>query len=151
MAGVSAMFADLSRSDLSDTDLVGADLTRANLSGADVRRASLGNARLTSAKARGADFTGASLVDADLSNTDLTGAELTGARLDGAQEAAISVFHARAAAHFVTGQALERIADDIGIDRYADGIQPLVDQTVQVGMPVSAPRSQLDPPPISWA
>ena len=108
-------------------------------------------ARMIGAKARGTDLTQADLTDADLTDADLAGAEMSTARFDGAIGAAVTVFHARASAHWATGLVLARIADDRGIEEYAQDVQPLVERTIDAGMPVSAPRSSLPPPPISWA
>jgi hypothetical protein len=61
------------------------------------------------------------------------------------------VFHARNAAHRMTGTALERIADAIGIEAYQDDISPQVEHLRAAGIDATAPRTLHAPPPLSWS
>lgn len=171
LAGASIRGADLRGATLTGADLTGAhldrtDLRRVDLTGAVLIDATAISARLTGGDLTDADLTGADLRGADLSRADLTGANLTGAALDQvliagaemtnlnwhqARGAAIAVFHARNIAHQMTGRSLEQVADDIGIDVYAQQIEPAVEHVRAAGIDITAPGTSATPPPISWA
>ena len=65
--------------------------------------------------------------------------------------AAIAVFHARAAQHAATGRALEAIARDLGLDDYAEQVEPELQALRQQGMDVTAPGTSQRPSSISWS
>ena len=151
LVGANASLADLRRCDLTSADLTGANLTEALLDGSR-----LVDAVLTGVDARSASFLGAQLTGADLSNCDLTGAALSGANLTDANlaaaaGAAIAVFHARAAQHVATGRALQAIARDLGLDDYAEQVEPELQALRHQGMDVTAPGTSQRPSSISWS
>jgi hypothetical protein len=88
---------------------------------------------------------------ADLREAVLAGCDLTGTTWTGARGAAVAIFHARNAVHWSTGNALESVADGLGLDDYQGQIEPVIEHARAAGLDVSAPRSSMPPPPISWA
>lgn len=162
--------ADLTGADLQDANLTGALLTGAVLTRADLRGAILDHAELTRAQMSGADLDSASLVEADLTGADLTRAnlrlaDLTGAKLkntqlagadlaavawDLSEHATVSVFHARNAVHLMTGNALQEIANTIGLATYQEQIEPAIEHARTLGMTATAPGTKYAPPSISW-
>ena len=163
--------ADLTGADLQDANLTGALLTGAVLTRADLRGAILDHAELARAQISGADLDSASLVEADLTGADLTranlrmadltganlkgtqfaGADLTAAAWDLAEHAAVAVFHARNAIHTMTGNALQEIANTIGLATYQEQIEPAIEHARTLGMTATAPGTKYSPQSISWS
>jgi hypothetical protein len=50
----------------------------------------------------------------------------------------------------MTGTALERIADAMGIEAYQNDLAPQVEHLRAAGIDATAPRTQHAPPPLSW-
>lgn len=124
---------------LTRADLTGADLRGADLSGSNMADTDLIVGRLQGADLSRAALTGADVSDADVNRANLDGAELTGGTWAGAQTAAIAVFHARGAAHQLTGTMLERTADDIGRADYAGQVGPAIERLRSTGVDITAP------------
>ena len=132
--------------DLSGQELDGANFTGADLAGADLTAADLSGAHLQGASLARGVLANARLEGARMEKASLDGADLTGVSWGGARGAAIAVFHARNAAHQMTGHALDGIADSLVGKQYAQQIGPELEHPRSAGVDIT-PQTEHAPPP----